>query len=98
MAVTLFKETMDDYRNVYVFTDNQSVIQAVDAPKRQSGQYIIEEILDTIDEIHELAATRTIHIEWVPGHKNIEGNEQADQAAKAAANHASKYNNEISPK
>jgi ribonuclease HI len=75
----------DKHKDVYVFTDNQSAIQAVETPKRQSGQYIVEKILDTIDEIHKLAPTRTIHIEWVPGHKNIAGNEQADQAAKAAA-------------
>ena len=65
--------------------DNQSAIQAVDSPKCQSGQYIVEEILDTIDGIHKVNSTCTIHIEWVPGHKNIDGNEQADQAAKAAA-------------
>jgi ribonuclease HI len=76
---------MDKHKDVYVFTDNQSAIQAVETPKRQSGQYIVEKILDTIDEIHKLAPARTIHIEWVPGHKNIVGNEQADQAAKAAA-------------
>src|SRR5436190_1589399 len=47
---------------------------------RQSGQYIVKEILNTIDRIQEAKPTCTIHIEWVPGHKNIEGNEQADQA------------------
>src|SRR5271169_4335456 len=85
MAVGLFEEKTDEYTNAYVFTDNQSAIQAVDSPMRQSGQYIIKEILDTIDRIHEVKPTCTIHIEWVPGHKNAEGNERADQAAKAAA-------------
>ena len=85
MAVALFEEKTDEYTNAYVFTDNQSAIQAVDSPMRQSGQYIIKEILDTIDRIHEAKPTCTIHIEWVPGHKNVEGNERADQAAKAAA-------------
>src|SRR5436190_9676439 len=85
MAITLFEEKIDEYMNVYVFTDNQSTIQAVDSPKRQSGQYIIKEILDIIDRIHKVKPACTIHMEWVPGHKNVEGNEQADQAAKAAA-------------
>jgi len=85
MAVTLFEEKINKYTNVYIFTDNQSAIQAVEAPKRQSGQYIVEKILDIIDKIHEVKPTCTIHIEWVPGHKNINRNEQADQAAKTAA-------------
>jgi hypothetical protein len=46
---------MDKHKDVYVFTDNQSAIQAVETPKRQSGQYIVEKILDTIDKIHKLA-------------------------------------------
>ena len=85
MAITAFQETTDKYGNVYIFADNQSAIQAVDTPMRQSGQYIIEEILDIIDGIHERTPACIVHIEWVPGHKNIEGNEKADQAAKTAA-------------
>ena len=85
MAVNLFEEKINEHNDTYIFTDNQSAIQAVESPKRQSGQYIIEEILDAIDRIHKVKPTCTIHIEWVPGHMNIEGNEQADQAAKAAA-------------
>jgi ribonuclease HI len=57
----------------------------VDTPKRQSGQYINEKILYMIDKIHKRIPTCNIHIEWIPGYKNIEGNEQADQAAKITA-------------
>ncbi len=85
MAITLFKEKIQEYPNVYVFTDNQSAIQTIETPKQQSRQYIIKSILDKIDKIHEAKPTSNIHIEWVPGHKDIEGNEQADQAAKTAA-------------
>jgi len=85
MAVTLFEEKTDEHANVYIFTDNQSAIQTVESPKCKSGQYIVKEILDIIDRIHQTKPTCNIHIEWVPGHENVEGNEQADQAAKTAA-------------
>src|SRR5213083_8575 len=85
MSITLLEERIEEYSNVHIFTDNQSAIQAIESPKQQSGQYIIKSILDIIDKIHETKPTCSIHIEWVPGHKDIDGNEQADQAAKAAA-------------
>jgi ribonuclease HI len=46
---------------------------------------IIKSILHRIDKIQEPKLTCNIHIEWMSGHKNIEGNEQADQAAMVAA-------------
>lgn len=64
MAVTLFEEKIDDYTNVYVFTDNQSAIKAIEHPRRQSGQYIIKEILDTISRIHNSEPTCVVHLEW----------------------------------
>jgi ribonuclease HI len=85
MAVKIFEQKINEYMNVHIFTDNQSAIQTIESPKRQSGQYVIKKILDIIDQIHEIKPTSNIHIEWVPGHENIEGNEQADQAAKTAA-------------
>jgi hypothetical protein len=81
MAVARFEEKTDECANAYVFTDNSSAIQAVDSPQPQSGQYIIKGILDTIDRIHEAKSTCTIHVEWVPGHKNVDGNERAKTAA-----------------
>ena len=92
MALTFFKERMEEYANVHIFADSQSAIQAVESPKRQSGQYIIKKIMDTVDRIYEAKPRTNIHIDWVPGHTGINGNEWADQAAKAEAINASSCN------
>ena len=84
MATTLFEEKICEYANVHIFTDSQATIQAIESPKHQSGQYIIKRILDKIDSIHELKSSGNIYIEWVSDHKNVQGNELADQAAKTA--------------
>ena len=63
MAITLFKERIQEHSNVHIFTDNQSAIQAIESPKQQSGQYIIKSILDIIDKIYEAKPTFSIHIE-----------------------------------
>jgi len=63
MAITLFEEKIQEYPNVYIFTDNQSAIQTIETPKQQSRQYIIKSILDKINKIHEANPTSNIHIE-----------------------------------
>jgi hypothetical protein len=66
-------------------TDNQSAIQTIDASKQHFGQYIVKKILDIIDRAYEIRPICNIHIEWLPGHEDINGNEQADQAVKMTA-------------
>jgi hypothetical protein len=85
MTVSLYKTKIEEYLSVYIFTDDQSGIQTIEAWKCQSGQYIIKGILYIIDRIYIIKSTCKIHIEWISGHDNIDGNEWADQAAKAAA-------------
>ena len=74
MAVTLFEKKMSEYANVHIFKDSQAAIQAIESPKRRSGQYIIKGILDKIDSIHEANPSGNIYVEWVSGHKNVQGN------------------------
>ena len=82
MAIKLFEEKINEYTNVYIFTDNQSIIQTIDSPNHHSGQYIIKKILDIIERVQKIKPISNIHIEWMSGHEDIKGNEQADQAAK----------------
>ena len=84
MAVTLFEKKINEYVNVHIFSDSQAAIQAIESPKRQSGQYIIKGTLDKIDSIHKIKSSGNVYIEWISGHKNVQGNELADQAAKIA--------------
>ena len=48
LAVEMLKN--DTHTTCYICTDSQATIKAVDNPCRQSGQTIIKELLDSIDE------------------------------------------------
>jgi hypothetical protein len=103
MAITLFEENIDEYTKVHIFTDTQSAIQAVESPKRQWGQYIIEGILDTIDKIHEIkptTTTTTIHIDgyqdtWISRATNKRTRHQNQPSSQVLS---PQYKNEIGPK
>src|SRR5579859_7940913 len=83
MAVTHAKDlTQTESR---IFSDSQPAIKSLAKPKRQSGQAIIERILDEIDALYLTTPSYAMQIEWVPGHVGIVGNEKGDQAAKSAA-------------
>ena len=69
-------------QSCHIYTDSQAAIKAITNPQRQSGQAIIKTTLDKIDR---LTSTTQLVIHWIPGHQQIEGNEQADTEAKKAA-------------
>jgi hypothetical protein len=79
------KRNTNVYSQGIIFTDSQAAIKAIAKPRQQSGQQIIKAILNIIDDIHKIKPDFQIHLEWVPGHTGITGNEKADQAAKIAA-------------
>jgi hypothetical protein len=60
-------------------------IRAIDRPRRQSGQSIINDILDNIDEITSEHIHLQFKIIWIPGYMGIEGIELIDSEAKKAA-------------
>jgi len=85
LALTMAQETNEHIQLWNVYTDSQAAIQAVDKPRRQSGQSIIKQFLDIVDEATDNNPHLQIMITWIPGHSEIEGNEKADKEAKKAA-------------
>src|SRR5437667_9065599 len=91
VAVQLATETLrDNHERIEwrIYTDSQSAIKAINNPHRQSGQAIIKEILDCVDDINDKHPHLRIKIIWIPGHAKIDGNERADAEAKKAAIHS----------
>lgn len=66
--------------DIHIFTDNQSAIRAILQPRRPSGQYLIERIID----IYAQLAKRSVTLHWIPSHVGVPGNELADTHAKQA--------------
>jgi ribonuclease HI len=56
--------------------------KSVNNPHRHSGQAIIKEFLECIDDINEKYPHLHIKIIWIPGHADIDGNERADVETK----------------
>ncbi|THC87471.1 hypothetical protein EYZ11_013085 [Aspergillus tanneri] len=71
---------------ITVFADSQAAILAMGNPKRPSGQYALREIYARVRELRQQGpAGEDVEIRWIPAHIGVEGNEQADMAAKDAA-------------
>ena len=70
------------YQHIRIFTDNQAAIRSAVRPEGRSGAYIVKQIIQKIDELRTAGLSVSIH--WICAHEGIEGNEDADKAAKEA--------------
>ncbi|KAE8216880.1 hypothetical protein CF319_g8889 [Tilletia indica] len=71
--------------HIVIFTDNLSVVRSAMGQPRGSSQQTFLRLQQRVQ--HWLAVDPHHHltISWIPGHSNIEGNERADQLARAGA-------------
>jgi ribonuclease HI len=85
LGINIGGKSHQHYDKCYIHVDNQSSMRAINKPKQQSGQYIIRNIHESLDELQTQRPNLEFRIEWVPGHMDIAGNEKADEEAKKAA-------------
>src|SRR5437588_7385154 len=70
----------EDITDVWIFCDNQSAVRSMSDKRPIPGQ---EYILKTHTSAKILKSRGiTVHIHWVPGHVQVQGNEKADALAK----------------
>ena len=67
-----------------MFSDSMSVLQAIES--QGSKNPLVNRVLQTCQEI--LSSSKFITFCWIPSHRDITGNEDADRAAKDALSKA----------
>jgi len=96
MKIADEKAEKEKFTRVTVFTDSQATLRRIQSDEPGPGQVLALRMMNWTDPL----ARKNIQVEyrWVPAHKGIEGNKEADQqATKAVYKHCGSYTEKQNP-
>ena len=86
LGLQLIKDSRQSNLTYTIGVDNQAAIKSLTSMMDKPGHYLAAEILDTTLRLKKSMGKKySLSIRWTAGHSGIEGNEKADEEAKAAA-------------
>ena len=83
MKIALKESISRKIRKITIFSDSQTALRELQSSRNNTGQALKIQIYGQARQLLNQGGDVTIR--WIPGHKEIEGNERADRAAKDAA-------------
>jgi ribonuclease HI len=81
LAANIAQTSPPTFTMCVIYTDSQATIKGISKPNKQSGQGVLITAINKIELLAKTSNMRT-EIKWIPGHKDIIGNEIADKATK----------------
>ncbi|OJD34104.1 reverse transcriptase [Diplodia corticola] len=76
-----------------VFSDSQAALIAIQQQMQKSNPYIVDALAENLQKLRGGGVRMELH--WVPGHKGIAGNVEADKLAKEAARGEQYHDNDL---
>ena len=66
-------------KRILIFSDSQAALKALSRPKVTSGL-----VAECLNALSALVSLNEVTLAWMPGHRGISGNEEADKLARLA--------------
>lgn len=87
MATYMLYAERDVELPIHIFIDNQAAIKSSDGLSSKPSHYLIDRLLRLIRAVKKKhsCTTEDVIVQWVAGHKDIQGNMLVDEEAKQAA-------------
>ncbi|EIW86219.1 hypothetical protein CONPUDRAFT_29773, partial [Coniophora puteana RWD-64-598 SS2] len=67
----------------FLGVDSQAAIRATKGCSPTPGHYLVDAVTEAFEDLQDRG--HHVRVRWTPGHVGIDGNERADELAKAAA-------------